>query len=1012
MSEENKGPRSLPFDGTDKSYPIWKKKFLSLCHYKKCGHMLTTDYANMPEADVELNPDDDAEKVFIGYREANTLAFSMLTLSCQTETTMNILDSAVTDAFPEGCARKAWVNLDDHHDPKSTSNKYELRQKFTQCVLKNDQTNPDEWFAELDTIRARLKLHFQYIISDEDIISHIVYNIKPKMYQTLLTMVKRELNNSVPVKIENLKKDIKQIYAQRNDNDVKKDKEMVLSAVSGKGKRTFKKQFKGDCRICGVKGHKAGDCWENPKNKDKRPPNYKSKSNASSSNENNNDKRKCTYCGKDNHTAENCFKKKKDEKKSVHGEAAELVMIAVDGCAGQDFHSEMVLMHKEGKDVNQIRNKYNISKDTFIIDSGATSHMRFSLDGMKNLKPWKVPIKVGNAEDMYSEKIGTYHGKVIQKDGTTYDIVLDDVLYIPELYINLFSLTKVLNNSQVDLKKEQNTIALTYFKHKILFDRIVTVGKGRLLGVDIVPNAVNFNTAFVTYTDLHERLGHPNEWVVRQTTRHYKIPISGVASPCENCAKGKMKKSNICKETITTLAKASGDRISFDISSVKATSQGGNKFWLLIMDEHTKYCWSYFMKRKSDLPNEMMRWLHKFQREFGRFVKFFRCDNAGENLKFKEMVDEHYPYIKFEFTAPNTPQQNGRIERKFATLYGKVRYMLNKARLTSSLRNNLWAQAALVATQLENILVDDSGKTPHINLKGENPPWINHLRTFGEIAIAYDNQKIKSKLKDRGFPAMFIGYSDNHAGGVYRFYNLQNRQWFHSRNIVWLNKVYGEYYNIRAVNTIVLPDREVFDIEDAFEPIPDNIPPPNIPVLQPIVHAHDDFLIDDNDDTAPVTPRVSGLNREVRNLTTFFNPDPLVHMTPPVDANPAMVPDLAEDVALSATDPPLPPTNIFPSTYRDAMSRQDKIEWWKAMLLEFKSCETKGVWTIVKKSNLPKGRKIIGNRWVYVRKDDGRYRARTVAKGFSQIPGKDFQENHAPVVHDTTFHMILVIKIM
>ena len=111
-----------------------------------------------------------------------------------------------------------------------------------------------------------------------------------------------------------------------------------------------------------------------------------------------------------------------------------------------------------------------------------------------------------------------------------------------------------------------------------------------------------------------------------------------------------------------------------------------------------------------------------------------------------------------------------------------------------------------MATQLENILVDDSGKTPHVNLKGENPPWVNHLRTFGEIAIAYDNAPIKSKLKDRGFPAMFIGYSDNHAGGVYRFYTLTNRQWFHSRNVIWLNKVYGEYYNISAVHTTHLPD--------------------------------------------------------------------------------------------------------------------------------------------------------------------------------------------------------------
>jgi hypothetical protein len=35
-----------------------------------------------------------------------------------------------------------------------------------------------------------------------------------------------------------------------------------------------------------------------------------------------------------------------------------------------------------------------------------------------------------------------------------------------------------------------------------------------------------------------------------------------------------------------------------------------------------------------------------------------------------------------------------------------------------------------------------------------------------------------------------------------------------------------------------------------------------------------------------------------------------------------------------------------------------------------------------------------------------------VAKGLSQIPGKDFKENHSPVVNDTTFHTILVLKIL
>jgi Reverse transcriptase (RNA-dependent DNA polymerase) len=67
---------------------------------------------------------------------------------------------------------------------------------------------------------------------------------------------------------------------------------------------------------------------------------------------------------------------------------------------------------------------------------------------------------------------------------------------------------------------------------------------------------------------------------------------------------------------------------------------------------------------------------------------------------------------------------------------------------------------------------------------------------------------------------------------------------------------------------------------------------------------------------------------------------------------------------------------------------------------------------IVPKSKVPKGRKIIGNRWVYAEKDDGTFRSCTVTKRFSQIPGKDFQKNHSPVVHDTTFCVVLVQKLV
>jgi hypothetical protein len=71
---------------------------------------------------------------------------------------------------------------------------------------------------------------------------------------------------------------MRQVYNQNTNSTFShgKNNEIVLIAVQGRGKPHFKKFFKGDCRICGKNGHKAADCWESDKNKDKRPYNYKS----------------------------------------------------------------------------------------------------------------------------------------------------------------------------------------------------------------------------------------------------------------------------------------------------------------------------------------------------------------------------------------------------------------------------------------------------------------------------------------------------------------------------------------------------------------------------------------------------------------------------------------------------------------------------------------------------------------------------------------------------------------
>ena len=70
-----------------------------------------------------------------------------------------------------------------------------------------------------------------------------------------------------------------------------------------------------------------------------------------------------------------------------------------------------------------------------------------------------------------------------------------------------------------------------------------------------------------------------------------------------------------------------------------------------------------------------------------------------------------------------------------------------------------------------------------------------------------------------------------------------------------------------------------------------------------------------------------------------------------------------------------------------------------------------GTWEIVK---LPVGKRAIGSRWFMKVKfnADGsldRYKARMVAKGYSQRPGFDFKETFAPTVRYSTIRIILAI---
>ena len=242
---------------------------------------------------------------------------------------------------------------------------------------------------------------------------------------------------------------------------------------------------------------------------------------------------------------------------------------------------------------------------------------------------------------------------------------------------------------------------------------------------------------------LHKAIGHPSEDTTRKTAEHYNLKLKNKLIPCLDCAKVKSQQKNVKKES-EVCSNIPGERLMIDISRIKKKSCGGKKFWLLVLDDCTDMVWSFFLKRKDDQVEVLIAHIKELKAKYGKVVKkYIRCDNAGENTSFEERCKEEGLGIQFEYTSPNSPQFNGKIERKFAGLYGRTQANLNGARLNRRLRNLLWAECANVSTTQENVYVTKNKKMSAVGqFYGKELPGWRHMRQFGEIGIVnYGSEK-------------------------------------------------------------------------------------------------------------------------------------------------------------------------------------------------------------------------------------------------------------------------------
>ena len=474
---------------------------------------------------------------------------------------------------------------------------------------------------------------------------------------------------------------------------------------------------------------------------------------------------------------------------------------------------------------------------------------------------------------------------------------------------------------------------------------------------------------------------------------------------CEFCAMAKSKQKAI-KKINTSPVEKPGERIYMDISSIQAVGLGGSRFWCLLVDESTKMKWSIFIKRKSDLGPRVIKFFKELKNNYSKTIKVIRCDNAGENMALATTCKREGLGINFEFTAPGTPQHNGVVERAFATLFGRVRAMMNEAKFPEGLRKDLWTECANTATDIDNLIVSDK-ISPYQAFHGVPSKIIKKLQIFGEMAVIKNHSvKFQSKLKDKGTIVMFLGYADNHSADVYRFLKMGTKRVVLSRDVIWLNKLYCHYKNSFKTNYQSYIDEfeeEVFDsVKESNE---EESPKLTVPAME---QEGEERVVDDEEESTTeedteiveveTIPRPSKkLSHEMRNLHTFYNPT-LEDMGNS---------EHAEFLFLSTGNQVKEPETFNEAWFHD--NPEEKIGWRDAIEKELSDMHLKQeIWDKVAIKDIPYGRKLIGSRWVFKRKKNGIYRARLCALGYNQVPGLDYTDNIAPVVNDITAKHVLV----
>lgn len=530
-----------------------------------------------------------------------------------------------------------------------------------------------------------------------------------------------------------------------------------------------------------------------------------------------------------------------------------------------------------------------------------------------------------------------------------------------------------------------------------------------------------------TLTDWHKRLGHVAKDTIIHMAKNRMVEGLKITDhdkfDCIACCFGKSKRTSHASKS-TPKSQIAGQVLHFDtVGPIPRESIGGASYFVLCKDECSGYRRVEFMARKDEIPNRVKKIISQSKIDTGNDVLEINTDNGTEFVNKDLSTFLSSKGIIHNVSATYTPEQNGYIERDIQTVSDAARTM----RIEADLDKRYWAEAVNTAVYVLNRSVGSTKRktTPYEAWFGQKP-LLNNLHRFGQQAIVHIEKVKRDKLDPKGTLLMFVGYTSVY--NTFRFVDPETDDLIISCNAHFLDSD----GNPTAKES---SQRESSDKSDSMTWLSFTTSP-EISSTQQV-----DSRVNLQGGKSPASTPSKNNVSDISDLSQFEsthdvsdsdshhtydivkdNNEKLIDFTSPIitemrEAAANMPPETADQERLSSLRPRNNrPTytnwkvnvatadatlddSYTPRSFKDAMKQSDCDKWREAMKEELAAFDKCQVWTLVAR---PQEANIVTNRWVLKvkRTPDGkidRYRARLVARGFSQVEGVDYNETYAPV---------------